>query len=181
VYEGGMFVFGGKRADMEEYLGDLWRLDLAALEWTRQHPAGVAPCARGELAAATLHGRRVFIYGGYAETSSGSLYMDLCLQVVMAKKKKNNNRWCALSTATDDTSACPGPRAGCALLADSVHNRLVLVGGYNSMRTQLSGEGFSTGETGDTWVLSEVPRGAGGGGRGEKLQKQSSPWWGCTS
>jgi hypothetical protein len=100
---------------------------------------------------------------------------------VMAKKKKNNNRWCALSTATDDTSACPGPRAGCALLADSVHNRLVLVGGYNSMRTQLSGEGFSTGETGDTWVLSEVPRGAGGGGRGEKLQKQSSPWWGCTS
>jgi hypothetical protein len=28
VYEGSMFVFGGKSSD-DEYLSDLWRLDLA--------------------------------------------------------------------------------------------------------------------------------------------------------
>jgi hypothetical protein len=145
------------------------RLDTC--EWARQHPAGVTPSSRGELAAATLHGRRVFMYGGYAETSMGSHYIDRCLQVVL--KKSGNNRWCVMHSA-GPRPCTPGARAGCALLADSVHNRLVLVGGYNSML--LGGSLGAAGEMGDTWVLREVPRGKGGG---ETLQKEVAPCEHC--
>jgi len=85
-----------------------------------------------------VHGRRVFMYGGYAETSMGSHYIDRCLQVVLKR---------------------------------SVHSRMVLVGGYNSMLLGPGGGG-AAGEMGDTWVLREVPRGKGSG---ETLQKEVTP------
>jgi hypothetical protein len=107
------------------------------------------------------------MYGGYAETSMGSHYIDRCLQVVL--KKSGNNRWCVMHSA-GPRPCTPGARAGCALLADSVHNRLVLVGGYNSML--LGGSSGAAGEMGDTWVLREVPRGKGSG---ETLQKEVTP------
>jgi hypothetical protein len=158
---------------------------LDTCEWARQHPAGVTPSSRGELAAATLHGRRVFMYGGYAETSMGSHYIDRCLQVVL--KRSGKTRWCMMHSADGDGQGgdsrhranhlpcTPGARAGCALLADSVHNRLVLVGGYNSMLLGPGGGG-AAGEMGDTWVLREVPRGKGSG---ETLQKEVTPCEHC--
>lgn len=48
----------------------------------------------------------------------------------------------------------PGARAGVALFADPAHGRLVLMGGYNSMRTGC----MTTGEFGDTYVLREVSK-----------------------
>ena len=82
------------------------------------------------------------MYGGYAETSMGSHYIDRCLQVVLKR---------------------------------SVHSRMVLVGGYNSMLLGPGGGG-AAGEMGDTWVLREVPRGKGGG---ETLQKEVAPCEHC--
>ena len=76
VFDGGMWVIGGSTGGdllrSGEDLTDVWRLDLAALTWTRVEPANAPPFPAnlGRCHSAVLVGEQVLLFGGSAQTSS---------------------------------------------------------------------------------------------------------------
>ena len=67
------------------------------------------------------------MYGGYAESTIGSIYVSNALQVVM--RKSGNHRW---ANVNGQGMHDPGARAGVALFADSAHGGVVSVYSFTS-------------------------------------------------
>lgn len=103
----------------------VWALDVsAAPEWRKLDVAGGRPAPRGGASAAyDPRGRRLLLFGGYADVAgrpcNGEGFND-----TWALNLDGDPQWRRLVTASP-----PSPRMKCALVVDPLADRLVLQGG----------------------------------------------------
>jgi hypothetical protein len=122
VDRGGLYLFGGQ-SDADPYLGDLWRLDLAAREWREQSPDR-RPSDRAFYASAQ-RGRLWYVHGGATDDGLSAQLWRLDLRAGAFRR----------------IAVERGPSARRAHSATVAGSRLVVFGGE------------APSQLGDTWVL----------------------------
>ena len=143
-----LFVFGGRIESRDlydnSYSSTLYAYTYATRSWEHVVTTGVKPAARGELCAvvhAHKHRANVYMFGGFAETSSGSKYFSEGLRLSFTGYTP---RWFPLEISSSGMR--PSGRAGYACVIDPARSCLVLAGGYNAFE-------LPSPVKGDTWLL----------------------------
>ncbi len=122
-----LLLFGGVPGDEYGLLGDLWAFDLAASRWAKLPQEGETPSARWISAAVVSEAtNQVFLFGG---SDTVGLQNDAWLYDL------SSGRWEPVSDGAGDT---PAARGGHALLMDTDHQALVLLGGTGAESVVLS-------------------------------------------
>ena len=103
----------GSNNFMGNYENTLYRYDLTTKLWAKVLTTGPQPAGRAETVACQ-HGKNVYIFGGYTETSAGSKYHQDGLRLYF-KNAHSPPRWFYLESSSSGT---PSARAGHSVVAD---------------------------------------------------------------
>ncbi|MCD4708103.1 MAG: hypothetical protein K8S62_10240 [Candidatus Sabulitectum sp.] len=123
-------LFGGQDGSQE--FDDTWLYDYAANTWTEVNPTISAPSRFGHNMAYNSADSVIVLFGGVSCYDSKSACGDTWIYSVA------DSQWTEMTPAIS-----PPARAYCGLVYDSVHNAVILFGGYN----YVIGQYYN-----DTWV-----------------------------